>query len=185
MACILCDSADGDVVSEFDRHGVTLVTRLCGGCGLVCNDPIPNDSELSEFYARRYWMSYKGSFQPRGRQIVRNFRRVAEHFRLYKDLIRPARSVLEIGAGSGEFLFGVAASARLAIGIEPNREYADYCRTELNLDVRTDPSPEAGCFITVTSSISIRGPCGPLRAWLASMKNPTVRRVRHTGLASS
>jgi len=138
MTCILCGAAGSELVSDSDRHGATLVTRHCGGCGLVFNDPIPTDSELSEFYARRYRIAYKGSYRPRGRQIVRNFRRVAEHFRLYKDVISPARSVLDVGAGSGEFLFGVAASARTAVGIEPNREYADYCRQALALDVRTD-----------------------------------------------
>lgn len=136
--CIVCGSHDSRIVSELDRRGKPLTTRLCMECGLVCNDPVPDDAELADFYANRYRVEYKGAFHPRGRQIVRNFRRAREHMDMFSDIIRPARAILDVGAGSGEFLFAVAPGADVAIGIEPNKGYADYCRTKLGLDVRTD-----------------------------------------------
>ncbi len=137
MSCPTCESPDSEVVSEADRHNKPLTTRMCLGCGLVYNDPIPSDAELSDFYTNRYRVEYKGAYHPRGRQIVRNFRRVRDHFDTFGDVIRQAGFVLDVGAGSGEFLFAVAAQAD-AIGIEPNQSYADYCRSQLHLDVRTD-----------------------------------------------
>lgn len=137
MNCVLCNASENALVSERDRHGKPLATRVCNGCGLVFNDPVPSDAELSDFYTNRYRVEYKGAYHPRGRQIVRNFRRAREHMDMFGDVIRPAKSVLDVGAGSGEFLFAVASSAA-GIGIEPNKGYADYCRDELSLDVRTD-----------------------------------------------
>ena len=137
MNCVLCNAADSELVSEKDRHGKALATRVCNGCGLVFNDPVPSDAELSDFYSNRYRVEYKGAFHPRGRQIIRNFRRARDHVDLFADVISKAQSVLDVGAGSGEFLFAISRSAT-GIGIEPNKGYADYCRTQLNLDVRTD-----------------------------------------------
>lgn len=145
MQCVLCGSGESTLVSERDRHGEPLATRVCDGCGLVWNDPVPGDAELEDFYANHYRVAYKGAFEPRNRQIVRNFRRAREHVETFGDVIAPARHVLDVGAGSGEFLLAVSRNAQTAIGIEPNRGYAEYCRTRLSLDVRTDKL-RAGMF---------------------------------------
>lgn len=137
MNCVLCNAPDNVPVSEKDRRGKPLATRLCMGCGLVFNDPIPSSAELSDFYTHRYRAEYKGAFHPRGRQIVRNFRRTRDHMDRFSDVIQKAKNILDVGAGSGEFLFAISPNAS-GIGIEPNKGYADYCRNELGLDVRTD-----------------------------------------------
>ncbi len=136
--CILCGSAESRIASDLDRHRKPLSSRVCLGCGLVFNDPVPDDAELADFYTNRYRVEYKGAYHPRGRQIVRNFHRAREHVERFADVISPAKTILDIGAGSGEFLFAVTSGAESAIGIEPNKGYADYCRTRLGLDVRTD-----------------------------------------------
>ena len=47
------------------------------------------------------------------------------------------RRVLDVGAGSGEFAFLMKWLGKTVTGIEPNVDYAAYCRDELGLDVRT------------------------------------------------
>ena len=79
----------------------------------------------------------KGAARPRRRQILRNFRRVAEHIRTYRDVLIPARKVLDVGAGSGEFACLMRELGKEVTGIEPNAGYAAYCRDDLGLDVRT------------------------------------------------
>lgn len=137
MSCLLCHSTQSETVSRQDRHGKSLVTKVCQGCGLVFNDPIPSDVELSKFYSEDYRMEYKGAHKPRKRQILRNFRRARDHVNQFKDIFDTVSSVLDIGAGSGEFLFSMAHAGKKAEGIEPNRQYAEYCRESLDLDVRT------------------------------------------------
>ena len=126
-----------EVVSKTDRRGRPLRTVICMDTGLVRNDPVPDDAELAQFYAEDYRISYKGSRKPRRRQILRNFRRAAMYVSTYRDLLEPASRVLDVGAGSGEFAFLMRWLGKTVTGIEPNVDYAAYCRDELGLDVRT------------------------------------------------
>ena len=126
-----------EVVSETDRRGRPLRTVICMDTGLVRNDPVPNDTELAQFYAEDYRISYKGAAKPRRRQILRNFRRAAIYVRTYRDLLDPTSRVLDVGAGSGEFAFLMTQLGKTVTGIEPNVGYAAYCREELGLEVRT------------------------------------------------
>ena len=126
-----------EVVSKTDRRGRPLRTVICLDTGLVRNDPVPDDAELAQFYADDYRIRYKGARKPRRRQILRNFRRAAVHVRTYRDLLEPSRRVLDVGAGSGEFAFLMTRLGKTVTGIEPNVDYAAYCRDELGLDVRT------------------------------------------------
>ena len=126
-----------EVVSERDRHGNPLRTVLCTETGLVRNDPVPGDEELAKFYSEEYRTAYKAAERPRRRQILRNFRRVADHVRRFRDVFEPARRILDVGAGSGEFVFLMRDLGKEAVGLEPNKDYSAWCREELGVDVRT------------------------------------------------
>ncbi len=124
-------------VSDTDRHGKPLRTVINMDTGLVRNDPIPGDEELARFYSEDYRTSYKGAEKPRKRQILRNFRRAAAHVEMYRDVLGQAATVLDVGAGSGEFAFLMTEMGKTVTGIEPNAGYAAYCRDDLALDIRT------------------------------------------------
>lgn len=134
---ILGDPDALEMVSDTDRHGMPLRTVICMASGIVRNDPVPDDAELAKFYSDDYRTSYKGAERPRSRQILRNFRRVADHVAAFGDVLTPAQRVLDVGAGSGEFAFLMAEQGKTVTGIEPNAGYAAYCRNDLGLDVRT------------------------------------------------
>ncbi len=135
--CQLCGSAEKNIVSKFDRHGKPLVTVHCAGCGIVTNDPIPDEETLTQFYAKHYRKEYKGAAKPRKRQVWRNFGRTLRHFRTFSDIYRDARTCMDIGAGSGEFLYLAQATGIKARGVEPSVDYSEYCRDDLGLEVRT------------------------------------------------
>lgn len=126
-----------ELVSETDRHGKPLRTLICMETGLVRNDPVPSDEELTQFYAEDYRIAYKGAAKPRRRQVLRNFRRAAEYVRTFRDVLEPAAHVLDVGAGSGEFAYLMTRLGKTVKGIEPNSAYATYCREALGLDVHT------------------------------------------------
>lgn len=135
--CPVCDAHEGALVSERDRHGKPLTTMLCEACGHVFNDPVPTAEELAAFYARDYRVAYKGAARPRGRQIARNFGHVERFWRDWGHILRNHPRILDIGAGSGEFLFFAQALGHEAEGVEPNEGYAAWCRDDLGLAVRT------------------------------------------------
>ncbi len=137
MDWVIGQPEDLKTVSEKDRHGKPLRTVIDMRTGLVRNDPIPDDETLAKFYSEDYRVEYKGQARPRKRQILRNFRRAAVFYDKYADVMENVETVLDAGAGSGEFLYLASKIAKSAKGIEPNREYAQYCKDELGLDVTT------------------------------------------------
>ena len=137
MSWVLGRDGTHELVSETDRRGKPLRTVICMETGLVRHDPVPNDAELAQFYSADYRITYKGAAKPRRRQILRNFRRVSAHLRTHGDVLDAPTNVLDVGAGSGEFLFMMQRLGKSAKGIEPNAAYAAYCREELGLDVQT------------------------------------------------
>lgn len=141
-ACQLCGTLDWEQVSERDRHGDPLRTVACRGCGHVVNDPIPSDEELAAFYRTDYRRDYKGVSTPRLRQIWRNFGRIESHFRADLEFYRGRRHCLDLGSGSGEFMYLAQAMGIGCVGVEPNEPYAAYTRQALELDVRTQTIEE-------------------------------------------
>ena len=125
-----------ETVSETDRNGHPLRTAICMKTGLIRNDPVPGDVELAQFYAEEYRTAYLGRPTPRKRRVLRNFRRVATHVQTLRDVLDRTNDVLDVGSGSGEFLFLMTLLGKTAIGIEPDIRHAAYCRDELGLDVR-------------------------------------------------
>jgi ubiquinone/menaquinone biosynthesis C-methylase UbiE len=135
--CQLCRAVASFEVSKIDRHGKPLRTVLCQGCGVITNDPIPDDAELVAFYSTEYRTSYKGAAVPRMRQMFRNFGRLDHHIQANREFYRHRPNILDLGAGSGEFMFLAKAMGSNCIGVEPTIEYADYCRNMLDLNVLT------------------------------------------------
>lgn len=138
-ACDLCGSDKAEVVSERDRHGGALRTVLCTGCGLIRNDPVPDQADLDRFYGSTYREDYKGASEPRLRQIWRNFDRTARHLQRFRDIYASGGASggqwLDLGCGSGEFLYLARSLGAGIDGIEPHAGYARYCAERLDLPV--------------------------------------------------
>jgi SAM-dependent methyltransferase len=174
--CVLCGATTREVVSDRDRHGGPLVTALCTGCGLVRNDPVPTQAELDHFYGSAYRESYKGASAPRPRQIWRNFDTTRRHMAEFRDIYGRGGRWLDLGSGSGEFLYLARAAGAAAEGIEPHAGYSAYCREDLGLTVRTgtlegaDYPPASFDLIRLSHVLEhMRDPVGTLsilRGWL-------------------
>ena len=134
--CGLCGGIVHELVSEKDRHGNDLKTVICMGCGIITNDPIPTDEELAAFYKNDYRKDYKGTSEPRMRQVWRNFGRIENHLKTNSDIYNDRKKCLDLGSGSGEFMFLATALGISCTGIEPNDGYAEYCKHKLGLDVK-------------------------------------------------
>ena len=137
MSWVLGRDGRHELAADTDRRGKPLRTVICMETGLVRHDPIPSDAELAQFYAADYRIAYKGTAKPRRRQVLRNFRCVSNHLHTYGDVLDAPNHVLDVGAGSGEFLFMMQRLGKSVKGIEPNAAYAEYCRESLGLDVQT------------------------------------------------
>ena len=140
--CQLCGGTHFETVSERDRHGKPLKTVICMGCGVITNDPIPSDEELAAFYTSDYRKEYKGAAEPRMRQVWRNFERIERHYVRNHDIYKGRKKLLDLGSGSGEFMFIASKAGIDSLGVEPNQDYSAYTRDKLGLNVMTQTLEE-------------------------------------------
>lgn len=134
--CRICEGRERRVVSGIGRNFEKLTTVICTGCGLVHSHPIPTKDELDRFYAVDYRKKYKSTYEPKLKHIYRYapgaYHRVAQIL----THVRPGQTrFLDIGSGSGEFLYMAGKMGFEISGIEPNEGYAQYTRRELGLPV--------------------------------------------------
>jgi hypothetical protein len=64
VPCCICGDADGDVISERDRHGVRSRVIVCRRCGLARTNPSPTPDALTSYYANEYYALEYGQREP-------------------------------------------------------------------------------------------------------------------------
>jgi len=134
-ACPLCSAPRAVILSRRARDGSSLTTVLCEGCGLGRVHPLPQPGELANFYRARYRLEYKRTYEPKPHRVLRNARLAVRRISLLRQLLASGLRLLDVGCGSGEFVYILRASGVVATGIEPNLGYAAYCREYLQLPV--------------------------------------------------
>lgn len=139
MQCQLCQHPDFEVVSDRDAKARTrLVISLCSNCGLIQQTPMPSEEALRRFYTHDYRTEYKGIRTPKPKHIYRAGKIALERIAfLLNATKKPAKSILDIGAGGGEFVYlcgklGFGAAA----GLEPNIGYCQHAKKELLVDLK-------------------------------------------------
>jgi 2-polyprenyl-3-methyl-5-hydroxy-6-metoxy-1,4-benzoquinol methylase len=106
---------------------------LCPGCGLIYNDPMPSDAELSDLY-RAMARDIADRPQPASARILPIERDQAEFVSGHAGVERPA--VLDIGCSMGGFLAALRETGARVMGVEPSPHDAEVARTRFGLDVR-------------------------------------------------
>ncbi|MFK7959727.1 MAG: methyltransferase domain-containing protein [Phycisphaerales bacterium] len=132
------------------KSGKPLHVAACRRCGLVQQTPIPTEEELRRYYEDEYRQTYKGTHQPKPKHVLRAGRTALERIRLLKSMGIADGTLLDIGAGGGEFVALAAKAGFDASGIEPG-DYGDYARRTYGCDVeRGELSEATGTYDTVT-----------------------------------
>jgi len=107
-------------------------------------DPLPSDAELDEFYQSAYLdMIRSGQRFPESRRLLsvgdeadseRAWLRATLHADVLDALARHApdgyRSIVDVGAGIGEFVASAAEAGWAAVGLEPSREAVDIAEAK-------------------------------------------------------
>jgi len=135
IPCPLCQSTHLVFVGTHDRHGHPLKTDLCKSCGHVFTNPQPTQSELDNYYGERYRSSYKGVVTPKLKHVYRAGLRAQERLDHLETFLSSGSTVLDIGAGGGEFVYLANRHGFRAQGIEPNQGYATYAKAEYGVPI--------------------------------------------------
>ena len=135
QACPVCATPERRVVATHARDGSALTTVMCTGCGLVHSHPMPSAAELDAFYASQYRAAYKGTLTPKLKHALRYATSAIARVQRLRAVLPQGAAVLDVGAGSGEFLYSAAQAGFVASGLEPHEGYSRYVRERYNLPV--------------------------------------------------
>jgi len=134
IPCNLCGSTEVSVLANRSRSGEPLRTVICTRCGLVWSDPLPHNPR--DFYEDDYRVSYKGTYAPKPKHILRAGNVALSRHRKIERLLSKPRTILDIGSGGGEFSYLLQTLGHDVKGIEPNKGYAEYSIREYGLNVQ-------------------------------------------------
>lgn len=136
IPCPICSSSERRQISNIGRNFQLLETVICTGCGLIHSNPIPSKAELDEFYREQYRSLYKASSEPKLKHILRYAPGALGKLQFMKKYATSEQKILlDVGSGSGEFLFMATKAGLNARGIEPHSGYSRYTKEKLGLDV--------------------------------------------------
>jgi SAM-dependent methyltransferase len=133
VPCNLCGDANVRILATKSRGGTPLRTVICLRCGLVWSDPLPHNPR--EFYEKEYRLSYKGTFTPKPKHILRAGGVAVFRYTAIRDFMPESGIVLDVGSGGGEFLYLLRKAGFDVRGIEPNVGYAEYSAREYDLAI--------------------------------------------------
>jgi len=174
--CPLCESTAHDVVGTHDRHGDVLRTVMCTACGHVFTNPAPTQDDLNNYYSTKYRAEYKGVLTPKRKHVLRAGYRALERLARLRAFKAPPATVLDVGAGGGEFAYLMAQAGYTVSGIEPNAGYAAYAKESYGVDIHATTlelatfEPEHFDVITLHHVLEhlsdIKAGLARLRGWL-------------------
>lgn len=138
-ACPICSSREGSTLMRFDQFGFPIGTVECQGCGFIYTNPRPTEKWMNAFYERYFWFFFQGRCKIGERFFRRQHTKewAALRFGRCAPYLSQAKSILEIGSGSGLFLDQVRRNFPTirTSGIEPDCKMVKYSREVLGLDV--------------------------------------------------
>lgn len=136
-ACSVCGDGRTATLASIDRRLKKLTTVICRGCGLIRTNPMPTDSELDAYYTYGYRADYQFSKKtPPRYHLYRSAKEAQARTHFLASVLGCGTRVLDVGAGSGEFVHEVQKRGGIPIGIEPGQTYASFAVDSYGVDVR-------------------------------------------------
>ena len=126
----------------------------CAQCGLVFTNPIPRPEYLSGYYDSPDYLSHTASNQGLYGWIYRQLRNInlAYKYRII-ERFKNKGNALDIGQGTGEFLYYLRQKGWEVTGIEPNQQAREFAAVNYGLKVYGEESISeipAGSFDLIT-----------------------------------
>jgi hypothetical protein len=128
LDCIFCaNSPDEVVICEDGFEG-----RQCSSCGLIFVSPRPSEEEIATLYTGdRAHVSAGSHLEGYDSWVERATAK--HHLAILQTHLRPRKTLLEIGPGSGAFLAEARRQGFEVFGVELNPTQAEFIRTRLGI----------------------------------------------------
>lgn len=133
--CPLCEQDQTRQVEQKARHGLTVTTVLCQGCGLVYHNPVIEDQDRLALGLSPRQLHTNEPINPRHQRRVQ--RRTAYQFDFLHPWVRPDQQGLEVGAGLGLLSSTLQQHGVQMLGVEPDPQQAAYACQQFGLSIIT------------------------------------------------
>jgi 2-polyprenyl-3-methyl-5-hydroxy-6-metoxy-1,4-benzoquinol methylase len=138
MMCCLCQSESlSGFVRPDAKSSEPIALGECMKCGHVQQVNMPSPEELATYYSHHYRSDYKAVHVPKKKHVHRAGRVALERLQMLQKFQEGRRSLLDVGAGGGEFVYLASRLGWDATGIEPNLGYSGFARNEYGVEVAT------------------------------------------------
>lgn len=137
--CHLCDGKNAAIIRTTLRYDIRRNVLRCRDCGLVFLEPRP--ANMENYYAGDYRKRYTPTLgKAMGSKEIFDMLRPYQEARIkeLKHVLRPGIRVLEVGSSAGYFLHAIKPLVAECVGIEFNRENAEFARG-LGIKTYTEP----------------------------------------------
>ena len=129
FSCLICSGSTACHRNLKDaKTSEPIRIACCQTCGTVQTAQMPTADELSEFYSIAYRKKYKNISQPKPKHVYRAGKMAAERLQKMKPFVQTGSSLLDVGAGGGEFTYLATANGFKASGIDLNIGYLEFGR---------------------------------------------------------
>ncbi len=99
--CYQCKGTSFDILSEYDRHGLSVKSLLCRDCGLISSSPIFDQKSLEVFYDEFYVPINYGVEAP---EHLYNKDQCRNIFLFLDEILEEQISILDVGCGTGDLI---------------------------------------------------------------------------------
>jgi 2-polyprenyl-3-methyl-5-hydroxy-6-metoxy-1,4-benzoquinol methylase len=104
---------------------------------MIQQDPVPSEDSVNEYYSNEYRKDYKKTFTPKTKHVFRAGNFAFDRIKFLKERGILNGSLLDVGAGGGEFTYLSSKLGFISEGIEPNIGYSNFAREEYGINMRT------------------------------------------------
>lgn len=143
--CDLCGSTHKTLLYDKGRHGASVMNYVCEDCGFVYILPRLTESDVEDLYKQGdFAQEARGARLPGVAKYAQCEVQAARRVELLEKflakqgngLYRPqGRSVLEVGCGTGSFLFLLQATGWDVQGLEPDEAYGQAAAEYYNIPI--------------------------------------------------
>ncbi len=138
----ICELCHSENFLNFEKSDAKNRTKLqisyCQKCSLIQQKDIPSNDDLRIYYSHNYRQDYKSTYSPKPKYIHRAGLAALDRLQFLESSIKLSnQSLLDIGAGGGEFVYMAKKHGLNASGIEPNIGYSEFSQKQYSAEVKT------------------------------------------------
>jgi 2-polyprenyl-3-methyl-5-hydroxy-6-metoxy-1,4-benzoquinol methylase len=139
-SCLVCGSTKSNpfiFAVDYTVSRETFQIVSCNGCGFKYTNPRPGITEIGKYYESKDYISHSNSTDGLINKLYQAVRKITlkRKVALINKYCQGAKTVLDIGCGTGDFLKSCKKDGWMVTGIEPNATARNQATTHFNLPV--------------------------------------------------